>query len=314
MNQTPASILPDPPAEEESSKRASQLTRIAVLVVVILPFLGFVLAIVSLWGWACNWGIIALLAVMYILTGLGITVGYHRLFTHQAFETSRVVKFILGILGSMAVQGPLLRWVALHRLHHQCSDHDGDPHSPAHHGQGIFGVLRGLFHAHMGWLFARETPDLARYVKDLRKSPMIRSVSALFPLWVVIGLTIPTVLGWLMVGGWQGALLGLIWGGLARIFLVHHVTWSINSVCHIWGHQPYKVKDQSKNNFIIALLALGEGWHNNHHAFPTSARHGLRWWQFDFSFLVIRIMAFLRLVWKVKVPAKQLITVSDSHQ
>jgi stearoyl-CoA desaturase (delta-9 desaturase) len=313
MNE-PATLIPANTVAEESPTCTSQLTRLVILLAVILPFFGFILAIVSFWGWGCNWMIIGLLAVMYVLTGLGITVGYHRLFTHQAFETSRVVKFIFGILGSMAVQGPLLRWVALHRLHHQCSDHDGDPHSPTHHGQGIIGVFRGLFHAHMGWLFTRETPDLARYVKDLRKSKMIRSVSALFPLWVVMGLTIPTLLGWLMVGGWQGALLGLIWGGLARIFLVHHVTWSINSVCHLWGHQPYKVKDHSKNNFIIAVLALGEGWHNNHHAFPTSARHGLRWWQFDFSFLVIRIMAFLHLVWKVKVPAKQLITVTDLQQ
>jgi stearoyl-CoA desaturase (delta-9 desaturase) len=246
---------------------------------------------------------------MYLLTGLGITVGFHRLFTHHSFETNRLVKFIFGILGSMAMQGPLFKWVALHRLHHQCSDHEGDPHSPSHRGTGIIGVLSGLCHAHLGWLFKKEPADLLNYVKDLRKSKLLSMVSALFPLWVAVGLIVPSVVGWLLIGGWQGAMLGLVWGGLARIFLVHHVTWSINSVCHLWGQQPYPVRDQSKNNFIVGVLALGEGWHNNHHAFPTSARHGLQWWQLDLSYWVIRTLSFLHLAWNVKLPKMQWLTV-----
>lgn len=286
-------------------------SKIVTLAAVIIPFLGLLAAIVSLWGWACGWGALVLLIVMYLLTGFGITVGFHRLFTHQSFETNRVVKFIFGILGSMAVQGSLLKWVALHRLHHQHSDEEHDPHSPAHHGDGILGVLKGLWHAQIGWLFKKDPPDLLRYVKDLRKSAMLRTVSALFPVWVAVGLLVPTLLGWFIMGGWQGAFLGLVWGGLARIFLVHHVTWSINSVCHLWGQQPYPVADQSRNNFIVGVLALGEGWHNNHHAFPTSARHGLRWWQVDMSYYLIRTLAFLRLAWNVKQPKLQLLTVSS---
>jgi stearoyl-CoA desaturase (delta-9 desaturase) len=287
----------------------SWASRLTTLAAVVIPFVGLVAAVVLLWGWACDWKIISLLFAMYLLTGLGITVGYHRLFTHQSFETGRVVKFILGVLGSMAVQGPLLRWVALHRVHHHCSDEEGDPHSPAHHGRGVLGVLRGMWHAHVGWLFSQGPPDLCRYVKDLQKSRLLRWVSATFPLWAVAGLVLPTLVGWLWAGGWQGALLGFLWGGLVRIFLVHHVTWSINSVCHLWGRQPYPVEDQSKNNFVIGVLALGEGWHNNHHAFPTSARHGLRWWQIDVSYWVIRALEFCRLAWKVKLPRRELIAI-----
>jgi stearoyl-CoA desaturase (delta-9 desaturase) len=282
------------------------------LAAVVLPFLGLLGAVISLWGWASDWRTVALLVVMYLLTGLGITVGFHRLFTHQSFETSRPVQFILGILGSMAVQGPLFKWVALHRLHHQHSDHEGDPHSPTLHGNSILGVLRGLWHAHLGWLFSNETRDLSRYVKDLRKSKLLRTVSMLFPLWVAVGLLFPTIVGWLLIGGWKGAILGLLWGGLARIFLVHHVTWSINSVCHLWGQRPYEVEDDSRNNFIVGVLALGEGWHNNHHAFPTSARHGLQWWQVDVSYWVIYTLSALRLAWNVKQPRLQLLAVRTS--
>ncbi len=285
------------------------VSKLVTLAAVVLPFLGLLGAVISLWGWASDWRTVALLVVMYLLTGLGITVGFHRLFTHQSFETYRPVQCILGILGSMAVQGPLLKWVALHRLHHQHSDHEGDPHSPSHHGNGILGVLRGLWHAHLGWLFKSERRDLSRYVKDLRKSKLLRTVSMLFPLWVAVGLIFPTIVGWLLIGGWKGAILGLLWGGLARIFLVHHVTWSINSICHLWGQRPYDIEDDSRNNFIVGVLALGEGWHNNHHAFPTSARHGLHWWQVDMSYWVIYTLSALRLAWNVKQPRLQLLAV-----
>jgi stearoyl-CoA desaturase (Delta-9 desaturase) len=277
---------------------------IANLSAVILPFLGLAAVAISLWGWGFSWVELGLLIGMYFATAVGITVGFHRLFTHRAFETNRAVQFVLCGLGSMAVQGPLLTWVAQHRRHHQLSDAPGDPHSPHLHERGLLGLLGGIWHAHMGWFFIPDAPDLASYVKDLRQSRCLRIASALFPLWVLLGLLIPTGLGALLTGSWMGALCGLLWGGLARIFLVHHVTWSINSVCHLWGRRPYPTSDRSRNNFLFGILALGEGWHNNHHAFPTSARHGLRWWQIDVSYWIIRALAGFGLAWKIKLPAR----------
>ncbi len=275
--------------------------RIANLAGVILPFLGLVAAAVILWGRGFRWVELGLLLGGYGATGVGITVGFHRLFTHRAFQTNRPVQLVLAALGSMAVQGPLLKWVALHRRHHQHSDTAHDPHSPLHQGPGLVGLLGGLWHAHVGWVFQPDPPDLYRYVKDLSRSRLVRTASALFPLWVVVGLLGPAGLGGLLTGSWTGAFLGLIWGGLVRIFLVHHVTWSVNSVCHLWGRRPYPTGDHSRNNFLFGVLALGEGWHNNHHAFPTSARHGLRWWQLDLSYLVIRMLVLLRLAWDIRL-------------
>jgi stearoyl-CoA desaturase (delta-9 desaturase) len=278
--------------------------RVTTFVVVIVPFLSLVAAVVFLWGRGFSWVELALLLGMYVVTVLGITVGFHRLFTHRSFEANPVVQFLLAALGSMAVQGPLLEWVALHRRHHQHSDKEEDPHSPHHHGRGLLGLLGGLWHAHLGWFFQPSPPNLSHYVKDLRRSASLRLASALFPAWVIVGLLIPAVLAGLFTASWSGTLFGLLWGGLARIFLVHHVTWSINSVCHLWGQHPYPSNDHSRNNFLFGVLGLGEGWHNNHHAFPTSARHGLKWWQVDVSYWVIRALALLGLAWNVRLPAK----------
>jgi stearoyl-CoA desaturase (delta-9 desaturase) len=309
------------PAAESATKSASQEEAIVPLslgmkllnaIAVIVPFLGLVVGIVFLWGRGFSWVELGLFLGMYIITGVGITVGYHRLFTHRAFETSRVVQFILAVLGSMAVQGPLMQWVAMHRRHHQHSDQAGDPHSPHLHGGGFFDLIRGAWHAHVGWVFKPDPADLAHYNRDLRQSRALRAASALFPLWVALGLLIPAVLGGVLTASWMGALFGLIWGGLARIFLVHHITWSVNSVCHIWGRRPYQSGDHSRNNFLFGILALGEGWHNNHHAFPTSARHGLKWWQFDLSYYVIRGLALCGLAWKVKLPGKQALTTEHA--
>jgi len=286
-------------------ERVSTLTRVGTLIAVLLPFCGLVAAMVSLWGWGFSWRELGLFLGMYALTVLGITVGYHRLFTHRSFETNWVVQVVLGVLGSMAVQGSLFQWVAYHRRHHQHSDRHEDPHSPHHYGTGLWGVLRGLWYAHIGWFFTPNPPNLTRYVRDLRQSALLRSISALFPVWILAGLLIPTLAGWLLVGGWTGALLGFLWGGLVRIFFVHHVTWSVNSICHLWGRQPFGGQDQSRNNALVGVLAFGEGWHNNHHAFPTSARHGFYWWQLDLSYWVIRALAVCRLAWNVKVPTKQ---------
>jgi len=306
-----STVLPvaDPVAELPSRGtvpgRVSTAVWAANLIAVVLPFLGLVAAALFLWGWGFRWVDLGLLLGMYALTALGITVGFHRLFTHRSFQANGAVQLALGVLGSMAVEGPLLYWVALHRRHHQNSDAAGDPHSPHTEGKGVVGLLRGLWHAHVGWVFQPDPPDLYRYVKDLQQSRLPRLVSALFLVWVVIGLLIPAAVGGLVSGTWMGAWLGLVWGGLVRVFLVHHVTWSVNSVCHLWGMRPYRTGDQSRNNFLFGVLAMGEGWHNSHHAFPTSARHGLRWWQPDASYWFIRLLWLLGLARNVKVPTKE---------
>jgi stearoyl-CoA desaturase (delta-9 desaturase) len=293
------------PSPQSEAHRISLSLRLTNLGAILLPFAGLLAAILLLWGWGFSWTHLFILVGMYLATGLGITVGYHRLFTHKSFETIPAVKFILGVLGSMAVEGPVFKWVAQHRRHHQHSDADQDPHSPHLHGEGFRGLLKGLWHSHVGWVFDRDSPGLSRYVADLASSRMLRAVSRMFPLWAVAGLMIPTALGGVITLSWKGALLGFLWGGLVRIFMVHHVTWSINSVCHLWGSRPFRSHDESRNNAVFGVLAMGEGWHNNHHAFPTSARHGLRWWQFDLSYYVIRLMELVGLAWRVKVPAAE---------
>lgn len=270
---------------------------------VLIPFAALVVAIILLWGFALSWPHLAVFGGMYLLTVLGITVGYHRYFTHRSFKTSKPIAALLAFLGSMAVEGPLMNWVADHRRHHQHSDEEGDPHSPQTHGSGMWGMLKGMWHAHMGWLFGAPPTGRDRYIGDLRKSRMIRWMSYLFPLWVVVGLAIPAMLGGLLTMSWFGVLLGFIWGGLVRVFFVHHVTWSVNSICHLWGTKPFKSRDESRNNAVFGVLALGEGWHNNHHAFPTSARHGLRWWEVDASYMVIWAMSKVGLAWEVRVPS-----------
>jgi stearoyl-CoA desaturase (Delta-9 desaturase) len=276
--------------------------RITMLVVVIVPFLGLIAGILLLWGHGFSWEQLVIFLAMYLLSGLGMTVGFHRLFTHRSFETVRPVKLILGILGSMSVEGPLLKWVATHRRHHHFSDTADDPHSPHVYGTGFMPMLRGFWHAHLGWVFGPESPGLTGYIKDLLPDRLLRVVSTLFPLWAIMGLLIPAVLGGLLTMTWLGVLMGFLWGGLARIFFVQHMTFSINSICHIWGGRPLRSRDESRNNMVFGILGFGEGWHNNHHAFPTSARHGLKWWQIDLSYLVIRAMKAVRLAWKVRVP------------
>jgi stearoyl-CoA desaturase (delta-9 desaturase) len=308
-DETTALPVADPnaelPAPDQAPERISLAVRLAVLFAIIAPLLAVAATPFMVWGWGFRWTDLGLLLSLYVLTALGITVGYHRLFVHRSFETNIEVKFVFAVLGSMAGQGPLLKWVAMHRRHHQHADKAGDPHSPHVHDNGVLGVLRGIWHAHIGWLFDPEPPDLDRYVQDLSRSRALRAASALFPLWIALGLLIPAAFGGLMTGTWTGVVTGLIWGGLVRIFLVHHVTWSVNSACHVWGLRPYRSNDESRNNAVFGVLAMGEGWHNTHHAFPTSARHGLRWWQIDVSYWVIWTLARLGLAWDVKLPSIQ---------
>lgn len=285
----------------------TSVERIATFVAVTVPFLGLIAAIYGLWGWGVTWVELVSLVVMYLATGMGITVGYHRLFTHRAFEAVRPVKYLLAVLGSMAVQGPVLRWVAIHRRHHHHSDQPNDPHSPNMYGGGVRGVLAGFWHAQVGWMFKGNYAGLDRYIRDLSRDKLTCAVSRLFGLWILLGLLIPAGIGGLLTGTWTGVLLGFLWGGLVRIFLVQHVTFSVNSICHLWGTRTFDNNDHSRNNLLVGVLALGEGWHNNHHAFPASARHGLRWWQFDASYYMIRVMAWLRLVWSVRLPQPEAI-------
>lgn len=268
------------------------------------PPLAFVVGIIGFW----NHGVDALSLVLFVsfvfISGLGITVGFHRFFTHKSFEARSVVKYVLAIAGMSAAQMSLIGWVACHRKHHQYSDDEEDPHSPHHHGGGCLGVIRGLLHAHMLW-FSKEVPESERYAPDLMKDKTLARMSALYPVWVAVGLLLPAFIAFACTGKFYSAFLGFIWGGVIRLGAVYHITWSVNSICHIWGSSPFATGDQSRNNLLIGLLAMGEGWHNNHHAFPTSARHGLRWWQPDLSWFVIRFLKLVRLARKIKVPSPE---------
>ncbi len=269
---------------------------------VVIPVIGFVAAIVLLWDKAVGPRDLAIMTVLYVLTGLGITVGFHRLLTHRSFKAAPPVRAAFAILGSMAVQGPVLNWVADHRKHHAFTDEEGDPHSPHLSGRpGILGALAGLWHAHVGWLFtvagraARE-----RYVPDLLRDRTLRFIDRAFFLWVALGLLVPFVLGWALGGTLGAALTALLWGGLVRIFLLHHVTFAINSLCHFLGRRRFRTDDESRNVAWLAPLSFGEAWHHNHHAFPTSAFHGLRRWEIDPGGWVIRALERAGLAWDVK--------------
>jgi stearoyl-CoA desaturase (Delta-9 desaturase) len=248
-----------------------------------------------------NWSDIAIFALMYVVSGLGVTVGYHRLLTHRAFQTHKWVEYAFAIVGGLAVQGRVIDWVADHRKHHAHTDEEGDPHSP-HAGQaaGIRGALRGLYHAHVGWLFSeqgRARPD--KYARDLYEDPGMRRIHRRFQWIVLATFLIPFALGFGLTGSLHGALTALFWGGLVRISMLHHVTWSINSVCHFFGTRRFATEDHSTNVFWLALPSFGESWHHNHHAFPRSAFHGLRPWELDPSALVVRALRRLGLAWNV---------------
>jgi stearoyl-CoA desaturase (Delta-9 desaturase) len=276
--------------------------RISNLIGAIVPFIAFLAAIALLWNEYVGWHDLAVLALMYVITGLGITVGYHRMLTHRSFQTYKPLEYMWAFLGSMAVQGPVIAWVADHRKHHAHTDAEGDPHSPhVGRGDGILGALRGLWYAHMGWLFdAHGRADGEKYARDLVEDRGMTLMSRQFLSIVLIGLLIPAGLGYLLTGGTlKGAITGLIWGGLVRIFMLHHVTWSINSVCHFFGRRRFDIEDHSTNVFWLALPSFGESWHHNHHAFPRSAVHGLKWWEVDTSAMVIRAMKRLHLAWNV---------------
>jgi stearoyl-CoA desaturase (delta-9 desaturase) len=277
--------------------------RIITGLVTVVPFCALGLVAWQAWDRALHWHDLAVFAIVYMLTGLGVTVGFHRYLTHRSFVTAKPVRAVLAALGSAAIEGPVISWVADHRKHHAFSDREGDPHSPhVGHGGGWRGELRGLVHAHLGWLFihthrgARE-----RYAPDLVEDPVISFIDRTFILWAVLGLAAPFGLGVAIGGTITTGLTGLLWGGAVRMFVLHHITYSINSLCHFFGGRRFDTGDESRNLLWLALPSFGEAWHNNHHAFPTSARHGLRLWErlLDPSAIVIRLLELTGLAWDV---------------
>jgi stearoyl-CoA desaturase (Delta-9 desaturase) len=288
-------------APHVAPSEAQRLDHVANIVAMSAPLGLLAFAAWRAWGGALRWSDLLVLAILYSLTGLGVTVGFHRLFTHRSFKTGPAIRAAFAVLGSAAVEGPVTEWVSTHRKHHRFSDRSGDPHSPhTDHGAGWRGALRGLFHAHVGWMFRgvdRANPE--RYAKDLLADPAISAINRTFPLWVLVGLAFPFGLGVALTGSLFGGLTGLLWGGAVRILFLHHATFSINSLCHFFGRRRFTTGDQSRNLAWLALPTFGEAWHNNHHAFPTSAHHGLTRWQLDPGGWLIDALQRLGLAWDV---------------
>jgi stearoyl-CoA desaturase (delta-9 desaturase) len=296
-----------PAADEfETPGRLNIVDKIATGVATVVPVAALAVGVWLAWDNSLYWKDVLIFFVCYVPTGLGITIGYHRLLTHRSFRSGPGVRALFTILGSMALEGPPIEWVANHRKHHAFSDQDGDPHSPhIGHGHGWSAPFRGLWHAHLGWVFRDGFASQRRYAPDLLADPVVRFINRTFVLWVLLGLAVPFGLGYALTGTLDGALLGLLWGGAVRILVLHHVTFSINSLCHFFGCQEYATGDESRNLAWLAPLSFGEAWHNNHHAFPTSAVHGLRRWQVDPSALVISGLARLGLATHVVRPSAE---------
>jgi stearoyl-CoA desaturase (Delta-9 desaturase) len=292
---------PAPNADDIQPVANETRDRIITGTVTAVPFAALAVVGWQLWNDALRWSDLIVFAICYVATGLGVTVGFHRLFTHRAFKTNRWMRGALAILGSAAIEGPVISWVADHRKHHAFSDCEGDPHSPhVDHGHGWRGALKGLWHAHVGWLFIHTNRgNKRRYAPDLLKDPVIRFVDRTFLVWAILGLLVPFGLGYLIGGSAHAALTALVWGGFVRMLVVHHVTYSINSLCHFFGRRAFATGDESRNLFWLAPFTFGESWHNNHHAFPTSFAHGLRRWQLDPSAAIIRLMEKTGLAWDV---------------
>jgi stearoyl-CoA desaturase (delta-9 desaturase) len=285
--------------------RTSRASQIVTLIAVGVPPLGLLSAVGLLWGVALSWIDVGLFAVLYLATSLGNSVGFHRLFTHKSFETTRWLRGTFAVLGSLAMQGPVTQWVTDHRKHHALSDQDGDPHSPhAGHGEGPLAAVKGFAHAHVGWLFTLKGMERGwQYGRDLYEDRLIRWIDRLYLLWVVVTFGLPFLVGYLVGGmSWVLGVEALVWGGLVRVFAYQHATFSVNSICHMFGSRSYRSRDESRNNLLVALLTMGEGWHNNHHAFPSSARHGLDRLQLDVSWWTIRALERVGLAWDVKLP------------
>jgi stearoyl-CoA desaturase (Delta-9 desaturase) len=276
--------------------------QVTLYVFVIVPFLALAAIVPAVWGWGLSWTDVTLFVGFYFLTLLGVTVGYHRHFTHGSFKANKALRVALAAVGGMAVQGPVVQWVADHRRHHAFADREGDPHSPWRYGSGARNLVKGMWHAHLGWLFDRRQTNADRYAPDLVKDTAVRRTSRLFILWAFLTFALPTLIGGLVTMSWAGAWSAFFWAGLVRVALLHHVTWSINSVCHVVGNRPFASRDRATNFWPLAILSGGESWHNRHHADPTSARHGVLRGQIDISARVIWIFEKLGWARDVKWP------------
>jgi stearoyl-CoA desaturase (delta-9 desaturase) len=307
-----AGLSDGPPLAQDIEPCANEaLDRFVTGFVTVVPVLALGFVVWQAWADLLHWRDVLIFAVMYVTTGLGITVGFHRHFTHRAFATSTALRATLAVMGTMAIEGPITAWVADHRKHHAFSDQAGDPHSPhVDHGHGLRGALRGLAHAHVGWLFLHtQRGNKARYAPDLIADETIAFIDRTTLWWIGLGLALPFAAGFALGGTLDAALTGLLWGGAVRLVLLHHVTYSINSLCHFFGRRRFATTDHSRNLAWLAPLSFGEAWHNNHHAFPTSAAHGMGRLErlMDPSAIVIAILQRLGLVWDV-------VTISGERQ
>ncbi|MEV6019627.1 fatty acid desaturase [Streptomyces sp. NPDC051997] len=292
------------PAATLGGERKGSLEQITLLLFISVPFLALLAAVPLAWGWGLSWLDVGLLVFFYYLGCHGVTIGYHRYFTHGSFKAKRPLRIAIAIAGSMAVEGPLVRWVADHRKHHKFSDAEGDPHSPWRYGETVPALMKGLWWAHIGWMFDEERTSQEKYAPDLVRDPVIRAISRQFILWTLLSLALPALIGGLVTMSWWGAFTGFFWGSLVRVALLHHVTWSINSICHAVGKRPFKSRDRSGNVWWLAVLSCGESWHNLHHSDPTSARHGVDRGQLDSSARIIRWCEQLGWAYDVRWPSR----------
>ncbi|WP_199434672.1 acyl-CoA desaturase [Qaidamihabitans albus] len=292
-------------AEPMLSGEKSGTETFLVKLFAIVPLLALIAAVPFAWGWGLGWVDIGLAVSFYFLTGLGVTIGFHRYFTHGAFKAKRGLRIALAVAGSMAMQGPVIGWVADHRRHHAYADRDGDPHSPWRFGTTPAALAKGFWFAHMGWLFQREQTNAKRFAPDLLADTDIQRVNRLFPVLSALTLLAPAVLGGLITMSWWGALTAFFWASLVRVAALHHVTWSVNSLCHMIGDRPYAARDKSANFWPLAIASMGESWHNSHHADPTGARHGVRRGQLDMSARLIWLFEKLGWVSQVRWPKPQ---------
>ncbi|MHB8505917.1 MAG: acyl-CoA desaturase [Acidimicrobiales bacterium] len=282
--------------------------QVTLALFIAVPFAAIIAAVPLLWGWGLSWRDALIAGVMYAVSGHGVTVGFHRHFTHHSFRARRWLRVVLAVCGSMAIQGPVIQWVADHRKHHRFSDREGDPHSPWRYGRTLAALTKGFVYSHVGWLFDWEQTSQSKYAPDLWADRWIRRVSRTFPLWVTISMLAPPLAGGLWTMSWSGAWWAFFWGSLVRVGLLYHVTFAINSVCHLTGRRPYRTRDRSGNVWWLSLLSMGESWHNFHHAEPTAARHGAGRFQVDTSAMIIRVLEAMRLVWDVRWPDRTMLT------
>jgi stearoyl-CoA desaturase (delta-9 desaturase) len=294
-----ATKTPTRPAKPIISGTTSLPEHVTVKIFVLTPIVALALAVPFAWGWGLSWLDIGIGAFFFVLSGLGVTAGYHRLFTHGSFKANRPLRIALAIAGNMSAQGPVTTWVADHRRHHAFSDRVGDPHSPWLFGTGAKALAKGFWHAHMGWLFQREVTNVDRFAPDLAADKDIRAVDRLFPVWVLLTFLLPGLVGGLITWSVWGGVTALFWAGLVRVAVLHHVTWSVNSICHMIGERPFASRDKAANFWPLAILSFGESWHNLHHADPTCARHGVLRGQVDISARLIWI--FEKLGWASNV-------------